>query len=360
MEWTTDQTRFVRRTLERLGNRVGPQHMSFLLKRHMNVSVTDAEVSELMRGLAEPAPQILAEPLKIPPKGRDLRGTCQDIINEIKAELGNNLHTCPVETTAEGLSALLVLSDLHIGEIIKVNGKTIFDLAIAEEKLADITTQFISAPELDGYEVEECIVLLAGDIIDGEMIYNGQSFDTNGHAFAQVKDASALIWETLCRLAAIFPVVKVYCVPGNHGRASKLHHQMSNWDNVLYFGLQLMADMAKINIEVHTPSQMWMDFKVRNYNVHTRHIGVVQASTSGPAKKIMTWMDGHDADLMFFGHFHSPELYSMGHRRIFKNGALPPANDFAEMCGFQDGSGQWMIGITDHNSVAFSKILIPG
>lgn len=361
MEWTADQKRFVKRTLERLGNKIGPQHMSFLLKRHMNLNVADADVSLLMKELAIPVPQMSTEPLKIPPKGKDFRGICQDIINEAKELLSATpIHTHPTTYTKEGLSALLVLSDLHIGEVIKVNGKTVFDLQIAHDGLFSIIEQFIAARELDGYDIDECVVLLAGDIIDGEMIYPGQSFDTTDHAFGQLKDGSLMIWKALTRLSEVFPVVKVYCVPGNHGRTTKLHHQMSNWDNVLYFGLQLMANMAGTNIEVHTPMQMWIDFKIRNYTVHARHIGVVQASTAGPAKKVLTWMDGHNADLMFFGHYHQPEMYSMGHRRIFKNGSLPPANDFAEMLGFQDGTGQWMVGITDANSVAFSKILLPG
>ena len=360
MEWTEEQKKFVRQVLGRIGQKTSPQHMSFLLKRHLKLDVTQDEVSILMKELQEAPPQASFTPIPKDVKHQDLKSSCANIINEAKQILQRDgLHKVAVKHTLNGLSALLCLSDLHFGEVIKVNDRVIFDLDEANARLNSIVDQFIAAPELDGYDVNECVVLLAGDIIDGELIYPGQSFDTQGHAFDQIKEATIPIWNTLVRLAEEFPVVRVYCVPGNHGRTTKLHHQMTNWDNALYFGLQLLANMAESNIEVHTPLQMWTDFKVRGWNVHSRHIGVVQASTAGPARRIMTWLDGHNADLLFYGHFHCPEMFSNGTRRIFKNGALPPINDFAENLGFPDGTGQWMVGISDKESVAFSKILMP-
>jgi hypothetical protein len=360
MEWTEEHKKFIRQVLGRLGQKTSSQHMSFLLKRHMNLDVPIAEVTAVLQELTELPPQVSLVPIPPQTKSRDLKGTCADIINEAKEILRKEgCHKVSVKQSVDGLSALICLSDLHFGEVIRVNDTIVFDLAEANRRLDSIVDQFIVAPELDGYNVDECVVLLAGDIIDGEMIYPAQAFETQGHAFNQVKDATLAIWTQLVKLAEKFPVVRVHCVPGNHGRTTKHHHQMTNWDNALYFGLQLMANMAAINIEVHTPLQMWMDFKVRGWNVHARHIGVVQASTAGPAKRVMTWLDNHQSDLLFYGHYHCPEMYSLGERRIFKNGSLPPANDYAENLGFPDGTGQWMVGISDRESVAFSKVLMP-
>lgn len=352
-----EQTKNVKQIIAKLGSRISPNQLAFLLKRHLKIAVTAEQAGELL--FNQPKPETGMKSLQKEARPKDLRAACMDIINEVKETLREEgVHK--LDNIVQGdLSALLFLSDLHLGEKVEINETEVFNLEIATERLGQTVSNFIIAPELDGYEVEEAIVILGGDIIDGEMIYPAHAFETESHVFNQVKDATSIIWTQLSRIAEVFPVVKVYCVPGNHGRSSKLHHQMSNWDNVLYYGLQLMANMAKVNIEVHTPSQMWMDFKVRNWTVHLRHIGVTQAVTAGPAKKVLTWMENHNADLMFYGHFHSPELYSMGHRRVFKNGALPPMNDFAENLGFQEGAGQWMLGITDKDSVAFAKILLP-
>lgn len=360
MEWTVDHKKFIRQVQSRFKGRTSPQHMHFMLKRHMNVDVSVDELTQLMKELAPTPPPAVLVPIPVQKKQRDMKSVCIDIINEARSLLAEaGVHKVSATSTLDGLTPVLFLSDLHFGEKTLWNGGTIFDLEIAKTGFCNIVDQFISAPELDGYSVDECVVLIGGDIIDGELIYPAQAYDTEGHAFEQIKEATTIIWAALERLASKFTTVRVYCVPGNHGRTSKLHHQMSNWDNVLYYGLQIAANMKAGNIEVTTPSQMWMDFKIRGWMTHFRHIGVTQAVTAGPAKKVLTWMENHNADLFFFGHFHSPEMYSMGHRRIFKNGALPPANDFAENLGFQDGSGQWMIGVTDRNSVAFSKVLIP-
>lgn len=290
---------------------------------------------------------------------RDVRGTCRDIINEVKAEIKKQPKRKVPEKLSHHLTPLLFLSDLHIGETIEVNGIQIFNLDIAQRGLKSIIDQVLDAPEYYGYSMGSIIVVLGGDIIDGELIYPAQGFSTPQDAFSQCKIATKIIWEQLQRLAQKFVSVEVKCVPGNHGRTSKLHSQMSNWDNVLYHNLKLIAEMSGESIFVETPDQMWMDFNVHQWTVHIRHIGVPQASSAGGAKKAMVWLNNHNADLLFFGHYHSPEMFSCGYKKIFKNGALPPANDYAENLGFLDGPGQWLVGITYERPVAFTKIIIP-
>ena len=367
---TDDHKRIVKSIIENLGDKLSPGLLVFLVKKHLGLSISVDEASDFMRSLGSKRIGSLV-PIAKEPKSRDLKQICLGIINESKVLLdseGGPLLISPDSNDRSTLTPILFLSDLHIGEVIEVNGREIFNIAIAEKRLASIVDQFIVSGELRGYSVSECVVILGGDIIDGELIYPAQSFNTESHGFDQVRVAVSMIWKQLMRLQELFGVVRVYCVPGNHGRSSKLHHQMTNWDNVLYFGLQLMAKLSSVRrdlfesgegIEVSTPLQMWMDFKVREWNVHIRHIGVTQPVSAGPAKRMMTWLDNHNADLLFYGHYHSPEMYSIGHRRVFKNGALPPGNDYSEMLGYVDSPGQWMIGVTDRNSVEFAKILVP-
>lgn len=362
MEWTNENKKVATTLINRLGVRVNSTTLATLLSRHLNTSVTAEDVDTFKAEFnLKPAPQAATKAIPATRRRRNVKESCRLLINELKEGIEEEKPaTYAPCLTPKGLSPLLCLSDLHFGEVIEVNGQEIFNIDIARVRFESIIEQAIVAPELTAYSVDEIVVLLAGDIVDGELIYPAQAFETQGDVFSQLQVATKIIWKGLKRLAEEFPVVRVYCVPGNHGRSSKLHSQMSNWDNALYFGLQLMSSLDKTaNIEVHTPHQMWMDFQVRNWNVHSRHIGVTQTSTAGPGRKVQTWLDQHDADLFFYGHYHTPEMYSIGYRRIFKNGALPPANDFAERLGFQDSPGQWLVGLTDLESVAFSKIIIP-
>jgi hypothetical protein len=253
-----------------------------------------------------------------------------------------------------------MLSDLHFGELIKVNGKVTFNLDIARQSFDSIVDQAIACPELAGYAVDEFVVLLGGDIIDGELIYPTHHAHTDGGVFYQYKEAIIYIWEALKKLQRKFGFVKVYCAAGNHGRLSHHHAEMSNWDNVLYYSLALMAELDPTNIQIKVPTQLWMDFTLREkWNVHLRHIGVVQASTAGPGRRMINWINNHDADLVFYGHYHNPELFSVGSTRVFKNGGLPPGNDYSEKLGFLEGPAQWLVGVVDSSPVGFAKILTP-
>ena len=361
MKWTSTHRAMAKRVVQRMGGRVSPIALSFFLKRHFSISPSLEDVAHLLDEVKPEAPQAATKPLSLPARRRKVKETCAEIINQTKAEVvEQGLKHCEAYLTDDGITPVLCLSDLHFGEVVEINGRVIFDMDIAETAFNSVIDQAIATRELTAYNVDEFVVLLAGDIIDGELIYPAQAYETDGDAYSQLKIAHSIIWKGLARLSNAFGTVRVYCVPGNHGRSSKLHSQMSNWDNVLYWGLQLTSSMQDdYDIEVHTPHQMWMDFKVRHWNVHTRHIGVTQATTPSPAKKVMTWMNQHNADLFFYGHFHNPEMYSHGYKRIFKNGSLPPANEFAERLGFQDSRGQWLVGVTDNDPIAFTKILIP-
>lgn len=360
MSLTENDKKFAKKVLAKYGQTCSPKFLRFCFKTYNAKSISEAQAEELINNFKSPPVTPNLTPLVVNPSRRRSRDMCTSIINDLKKEIsGLDQRAIQTNLTDSGLSPILCLSDLHFGEVIEVNGTEIFNIDIARDAFNSVIAQAILAPELSGYEVDEIVVLLAGDIVDGELIFPAQGYETDGDVYSQLKIAVEIIWAGLLKLAEEFPSVSVYCVPGNHGRSSRLHSQMSNWDNALYFSLSLLAGMSDVNIQVVPPHQMWMDFKVRDWNVHTRHIGVSQAATPSPAKKVKTWMENHAADLFFYGHYHNPEMYSHGYKRIFKNGSLPPANEFAERLGFEDSTGQWMVGVTDSNPFSFMKVLVP-
>jgi predicted phosphodiesterase len=306
----------------------------------------------------------IKKPLIPVPTKRDftkVRALCIEIINEIDSDLKSDTTMKKVPTSASEISPLLILSDLHFGEHIVKNGEEIFNFDIATKQLNSIVEKSCSAMELQGWFKEqhysEFNILLAGDIIDGELIYPAQAYETDGDAYSQFQRVAKVLWKSfLTALDYGYSSVNVFCVAGNHGRMSKIHSQMSNWDNALYYMLAMMAEVSPLPIKVTVPKHMWLNFKIRNTNVHTRHIGVTQANSASPGRKLLNWMIEHDADIIAFGHYHNAEMFSVNGCRIFKNGSLPPINDYAENLGFADGRGQWFLGISD-NGLEFSKIV---
>lgn len=345
-----------------------PKDVYALVRRKLGVPLAYEEVEPLIHSYArennkvsEVSSGVTQEQPRRPSKVK-VRKAAARHLKELTAALDGSRQVLNEDRySKDGLSAVLCVSDTHFGEKIHDGTEETYNTEIATESLQSIFEQFKHAPELLGYELDEAVVLLCGDILDGEGIYALQAYQSDSTVFAQIGSATRMLWPALVSLLDVFPRVRVHCVPGNHGRASKYVDEMSNWDNVLYFGLRLLAESSPQadRIQVFTPRAMVETVPVREWSVHIRHIGVKQATTAGPGRKVQSWLDMHKADVMVFGHFHSPEMFSVGTRRVFKNGALPPQNEFAEKLGFFGDPGQWMFGMTDRHTVAFSKVLTP-
>lgn len=350
---------------DKLGGRVSAQTLSTIIRHKLGVTVDAKEVSLVLANLPVGGKAIAHTPVVDKTKANGVgRNFCIDLINAMKANIKDiSDEYCVNKLLDNGISFTLFLSDLHFGETIEINGKTIFNFDIAIQRLTSLIEQTMEMARYDIFNIDELNIILGGDIIDGELIYPGHPYNTEENAYQQLQRTALIIWEQLSILSdsKLFPVINVYCVPGNHGRTTKFHHDMSNWDNVVYFALQLLASKAdaSIPIIVNTPHQMWMDFNIRHWTAHLRHIGVPQAVTAVGVRKVSAWMDNHNADILFYGHYHCPDMFSFGTRRIFKNGSLKPVDDYAERLGFLEGTGQWLVGTTDKELVAFSKILLP-
>jgi hypothetical protein len=363
--WTKEESNYLLAQIQRMGGMINPGYLSYHLKKALGVSkphpVIIAEANRLKGSLKAVTPVTPYAPLKTPSRRYKTREKCRDIINEIIEEFSSSpREPLPVIHTDKGCTPVLLLSDLHFGELVKVNGEYIFNFEIAKRDLTTIVNKAISAPELTAYNVDEIIVLLGGDIIDGEMIYPTQATHVEGGAYAQYKSTIQVIWEVLTKLQSRFGFVQVYCAAGNHGRSSRLHAEMSNWDNVIYYSLALLCEGQDVNISVEVPEQMWTDFLIRDkWNAHLRHIGVTQPASASPGRRLRNWIEMHSADILFWGHYHDPAMFSSGYARAFKNGGLPPGNDYSEKLGFLESRGQWLVGVTDDELVAFSKILTP-
>lgn len=361
MTFTTAERNFAQNIFLEGGGRLSPTTLSFLMKRRFRKSFSKKDLTDLISTFSFNKPEVRVKDM--PPvrtlTRKKIREEALSLIKEIEYSTDfESLEKTRPLLSDEGVSPMLLLSDLHFGEVIEFNGKELFNFDIAEQRLSDIVDQALTDPGLDSYDIDEFIVVLAGDIIDGELIFPAQAHETETSIWGQLKRATAVIWQQLVKISREHKV-RVFCVPGNHGRTSKLHDQMSNWDNALYFSLRMMSSLSDANIEITLPHQLWMDFSVRQWGVHTRHIGPAHVSTPSPIRKVMSWMDNHNADLFLYGHYHNPEMFSYGYRRIFKNGSLPTVSEFAERLGFENSVGQWLIVVSDNSPVEFSKVIIP-
>jgi hypothetical protein len=197
--------------------------------------------------------------------------------------------------------------------------------------------------------INELHVYLGGDVVEGEDIFPHQAHLIDSPLFDQAcVNFPRIAGKALLLALDHFERVKVFTVPGNHGRNGPKNtrsHPRTNWDRVAYQVLktallgvdaQPRKELAG-RLEFHMSEEFWVVdrvFKWGNLLVHGHQIGGGFAGFPwyGTAKKAWGWIDAIEAkwDNLFFGHFHTPAMATLGLRRFYANGTTESDNEFAK------------------------------
>lgn len=175
-------------------------------------------------------------------------------------------------------SAVLMLSDTHVGQVIEPDqtlgfGRYNFSTFLArlkylEESVASILQDHTTT------EVEELVVCLGGDMIDGALNHGAEAGQKNT-LFTQFYNASHAIAQFLRNIAPLAPRVRVYCAVGNHPRWANQHkmptnNRYSNLDAFLYAHIQALTSEIK-TIDWTLNSQPFALFDVQGFQFHLSH-----------------------------------------------------------------------------------------
>lgn len=190
------------------------------------------------------------------------------------------VYTPPAERSGPGSaqSALLLLSDTHVGQVIKPNqtigyGEYNFPtylarLKFAERAVASIVTDHTTT------KLDELVVCLGGDMIHGALNHGAEA-GQHSTLFDQFYGAGHSLAQFLRNLAALVPKVRVYCTVGNHPRWQNQHkmpteNRYSNLDHFLYAYIEaLTRDVPAI--EWNLDKQPFCLFDVQGFKFHLSH-----------------------------------------------------------------------------------------
>lgn len=257
-------------------------------------------------------------------------------------------------------SLVILMSDWHIGQVIK-DAETqteIYNMEIAAERIdktIPLINSMIGAEKASQFD--ECVVILAGDIVTGEGIFPHQEMSLQDHAVGQTLAATKIIWHLLKGLRANYPLVRVVTTKGNHGRTA--HSPEANWDNVIYQQLELLIDLeGDSNLTIKNRYSDYATLDVKGWKGLVRHHAPVQAETAFGVAKFAGWYGIHDWDFFCFGHYHHWGVTTWMGKPIFRNGALSGGDEYAEGLARYDNPIQICFGITDKNPCTFVTPLI--
>lgn len=327
--------------------------------------MTSSETKRLYRRLAiEHLEQCEVDPairqLVSPQKNKDAYNAIAQAISKMRREFEP-----PVARKDWGQkqkfdeTEVIVLSDLHFGKKVVIEGQVTFDKTIAEQRFKAIAEGMRHLNESyirPNHSIDELVILMLGDCLDGELIYEGQVHNQDMPLLDQLIFSCQLIKRELINpVAQTFGTVRVVTVPGNHGeirndRREHMMHPRTNFDTILSVMLQLACqDLKNVTFEIATTTLHTT--MIRNWKFLLAH-NLPSAGTASFRKKYGGYFERYRFDVSVHGHWHTPELAYFNTKPIIQNGSLPGTDDYAIELAFNTVPSQVMFTVSDKRPIA--------
>jgi len=262
-------------------------------------------------------------------------------------------------------SAIVVLSDWQLGKVTAT-----YDSALCAERIATLGETVVSLTEIQRarHTVDECWVILGGDIVEGELIFPGQAHRIDASLFAQMMMVGPTVLGGFIRtMLATFDVVNVVGVIGNHGalggRSRREMHPESNADAVLYETTRLaLAGETRLSWRptFTAGERHWYELlNVRGNTLFAFHGDQVKGGFAGfPwygfGKKLLGWHKMYGPfDFAISGHFHTPVRGHYNGIVHWGNGSIESDNTYAaENLAASGEPSQWLLFMAERGVTA--------
>jgi hypothetical protein len=293
-----------------------------------------------------------------------------DLIEAIYEAVSTNLRTWdkpnipkPIvsKKTKNEEVAVAVLSDIQLAKVTPD-----YDTKVAEKRVIEYAEKIVELTNLqrNAHPVRKCRVLAAGDIVEGELIFPGQTHLIDASLYHQVTvDGPRILTKFFDILLANFEQVEVTWVIGNHGslggRARKDYHPDSNADRMLGKIMDMIYEKEKrITFEIPDSSGDNHWFGIADVGKNCRffvwHGDNVRGHSGFPwygfGKKLLGWKALASSNLMpdfdyaIAGHFHTPTTMYVNDIRLWVNGSTESYNTYAlEQLASMGRPCQWLL-----------------
>lgn len=236
--------------------------------------------------------------------------------------------------------AVAVLADWQLAKITPD-----YNSQICEKRIEMYADKVIHLTEIQrqDHPVKHLHIWCLGDIVEGELIFPGQSFLIDGGLYRQVTvDGPRIMKNFISKMLENFETITFTGVIGNHGaiggRARRDHDPETNADRMLYRIVQLMFENEKritFNIPDGRGERNWYAIpKIGNYKsllIHGDQFGSLSTFYSFQ-KKVYGWKVGaiqEEFDDVYMGHFHTPTKMTFNTVQMRISGSPESTNTYA-------------------------------
>lgn len=263
------------------------------------------------------------------------------------------------------------ISDVHIGRysgdefIRKTN-----DLYGAIMRIAEI--------QRGGADIDELVINMVGDIVDGDGIFPQQAYEQKFHLMEQIFQHGAPVFTNfLNQLSNNFKKITVNCVRGNHGRVSKFTDDQLNFDTIFYEILKL-STQNNTRIEWNITYSWYQIVRILHWGFLLTHGNLIKTWLNIPfygiKEKGMRWQGSLTRqetvkfnkewvriqreywDFLIMGHFHTSLNFRWNNWRCILNGTWLEEDDFAtSVLGLDSSTEQTIFGLHETRGITWIR-----
>lgn len=245
-------------------------------------------------------------------------------------------------------SAVLLLSDLHIGEVIRpaeMRGLNAYNVDICNRRIKHLSnvSRDLLVHKLRGYRFDRLHILLLGDIISG-YIHEELAETGEGNVMDWTVNGAYMLAQLIRDYLAVVPAVNIVGVVGNHGRVHKgpvrFKERYVNWDFVTYQYLSqfLRDDMKAGRVTCTFPESFWTVEKLGGWNWLVLHGDNIKSWAGIPwygitrsvhRLKEVVATQREFIDYIALGHFHNQGTLDMMRGEMLINGSVMGGDEYS-------------------------------
>ena len=273
-------------------------------------------------------------------------------------------------------------SDDHVGAYYEDEyGTVIYDENIAPDRIRTIndrTFDLKARQEAAGVSFDTLHILLGGDGVHGEGIHEDQPWESALTLVEQIELYADLYMEFIDRATREFESVQVVCQNGNHGelRGDGMSPD-ANADDVAFMILEKRCmDRGYSNVTFrHSEGTYFTNFPIRgnymsvedaerdgadesmvaSHRGHLRHgqNSLFHIGTSSGRDRWRGWLQRHQFDIAYRGHFHEFRVEHIDSRPVIMSGSICPPSDYEESFGAWSEPAATVHGVADHRPLTW-------
>ena len=246
---------------------------------------------------------------------------------------------------------IVLLSDWHIGYVIKDYKGNRFNYNIAKERLSKLLAETKKMCNL--YNITDVVVVNGGDSIEGLYMRQNQSYECEFNLNEQIVKATRLLYG-FCTSISEYANVEFVSVGGNHNRGAGSKDANIEGDNSNIIIVEMFKDFVELskNNRIHV---LATDFKDDSavFEMCGKKIKVIHGDNRvKESKKLFdaeATMDKDFYDIILRGHFHNFNIETMNNGGyVITNGCLFGANPYsAKRMSCYGKAGQTLIVVNE-------------